>query len=94
MIYYYLDSAWFTDMSLNLKTGNVLAIYTDDGPLGICGQSMMITAPHTYLFLFNSYSDFQKEYHKLGRNGKNAKVRWVEIGNSSDQGIFSLSIQE
>jgi hypothetical protein len=94
MINYFLDSTWFTDIPLNLKIGNVLAIYTDDGPIGICGQSMSITAPHTYISLFNSYDEFQKEYSKIGRKGKNAKIRWVEIGNASSEGVFSLSIQE
>lgn len=91
---YYLDSTWFTDISLNLKIGNVLAICTDDGPTGICGQSMTITSPHTYIFLFNSYEDFQRAAPTLERKGKNGKVRWVEIGNGSNQGVFSLSIQE
>lgn len=85
-----LNDTWVKDINLTIKRGNILAIYTDDGPTGMCGQSTYVTSPHTYIFLFNSYDEFKKSYNKIGRSGKRAKIRWVEVGDSGTEGIFSF----
>ena len=87
---YFLDNTWFTNQNFPLNIGNVLVIYTDDGPSGPCGQSCSVTAPHTYISLFNSYDDFVKNKDKIGRRGKNGQLRFVVIGEWSNQGVFKL----
>ena len=80
---YFLGDTWFDDINLNLRVGNVLAIYTDTGPNGICGQSMSTTCPHESIHLFEDYELFREKTqdHKCDRNGKNAQWRYVQIGN-------------
>ena len=87
---YFLDSTWFTNNSLQLNIGNVLVIYTDDGPNGPCGQSCSVTAPHTYIYLYKTEDDFRKDKKNIGRQGKNATIRFAVIGEWSNQGIFRL----
>lgn len=89
---YYLDSTWFTNNKIELNIGNVLVVYTDDGPRGICGQSMSVTAPHTYIFIYKDEKSFLDDSTKgkIGRQGKNWAIRHVVIGEYSNQGVFSL----
>lgn len=79
-------------VTLNLSPGSILVICTDDGPSGICGQSMSVTCPHTVLHWFPTDEDYHRvasRLDRLSRRGKNAKTRVVKIGGwSSDQ--FSL----
>ena len=78
-------------VTLDLPPGSVLVVYTDDGPSGICGQSMNVTCPHTVLHWFPTEEDYQTANHfnRLGRRGKNARIRAVKIGDWSS-GQFSL----
>jgi hypothetical protein len=87
-----LINTWCHDVNLKIKPGNVIAVYTDDGPIGICGQSCSITSPHTYIFLFNSEEDFRQSYtnNKIGRNGKNRKIRYTIVGDSGSEGQFKI----
>ena len=85
-----LNNTWCEGANLNLTPGKVLAIYTDDGPIGICGQCMSITSPHTYVYLFNSEDEFIENRSSLGRSGRNAKIRYTVIGDHSSEGVFEL----
>jgi hypothetical protein len=94
MVQYFLDTTWFTNQNIQLNIGNVLVVYTDDGPSGPCGQCMSVTAPHTYLLIYKTEDEFKKDMKNIGRGGKNAKIRFVVIGEWSNQGIFNLEIKE
>ena len=85
-----LTNTWTPGIDLKIKPGNVLAIYTDDGPTGLCGQSMSTTSPHTYIFLFNSEDEFRENVKDLGRKGQRGKLRFVVVGNYGSEGIFSI----
>jgi len=73
---------------LRLNPGNVLIIYTDQGPGGPSGQSMNITCPHTYIHHFQSYDHFKQicpdGVQNLGRKGKRPKFRMVVVGEYGD----------
>lgn len=88
---YFLDQSWFTNQNIQLNIGNVLVVYTDDGPSGICGQSMNITAPHTYILIYENEDKFRADKDNIGRRGKNSKIRFVVIGEWSNQGSFILA---
>lgn len=79
-------------LSLTIKDGNVLAIYYDDGPSGLCGQSMSITCPYMSIHLFDTEEEF-KTYTKkysLNRTGKHAQIRHVVVGEYSCPGKISI----
>lgn len=91
-----LSSDWFPGATLNLAPGSVLVIYTDDGPTGICGQSMDTTCPHACIHWFPNEAAYREfsEKHKLGRSGRRASVRVVVIGEWSAPGKISVIVHE
>lgn len=75
---------------LDLPAGSVLVICTDDGPTGVCGQSMSVTCPHTVLHWFPTEEDYRRVADRLrSHRGKNAKTRVVKIGEWAN-GQFTL----
>ena len=70
--------------------GQYFCIYLDYGPSGISAQSMNITCPHTYLYLFKSKDDMQEHLDRnlIGRNGVSKIIRSGVIGS----GINSLRV--
>lgn len=87
-----LDVDWFSGCELRINKGNVLAVYTDEGPGGVCGQSMRITSPHTTIFWFPDEEIFREWYVLANktRNGKKPQIRWVVVGDYCVPGPISL----
>ncbi len=44
----------------------IYAVYKDDGPKGICGQSMSITRKFSSLFIFDDYAKFKNWAESVG----------------------------
>lgn len=67
-----------------LTDGMVVAMVMDDGPTGICGQSMSITCPWQYLHFFPDESAFREyvKHKKLGRGGKGNKWAYCVVGEN------------
>jgi hypothetical protein len=38
----------------------IIAIYSDEGPIGPCGQSCFVTSGHVHVHLFDDDSDFRQ----------------------------------
>ncbi len=83
------------NITIDLKPGSVLVIYTDKGPTGkgptgMCGQSMNVTCPHTIIHWFPNKESFRLVKDMLEyRQGKNFHVKIVVIGEWSN-GMFNL----
>lgn len=86
MIQYCLTESYHKIPPIELVTGSAIAIYQDDGPLGICGQAMSTTCPHTWVYLFDSEEKLREAAanKKIGRQGKNAKIRVLVVGEWGD----------
>jgi len=68
-------------MSIPLEAGNVLVFQYDDGPSGICGQSMDVTCPYMVIRWFPNEDAFQAQKQELSqRRGKNHRCHVVAIG--------------
>lgn len=92
---YYTLNDHFGGCELRLNNGNVLAVYTDEGPTGMCGQSMSVTCPHTTILWFKTYDDFLAyfEKHEM-RHGKKSQLRYCVIGEYGVPGTFTLIKQD
>jgi len=72
----------------SLKPGNGWILVTDDGPTGICGQSMETTSPHSVLMLFENEEKMREHLkNKVYRNGSNERV---VSGVVDSYGIFYI----
>lgn len=74
--------------SIVITDGMAWILYTDQGPAGICGQSMSITRPHTVLRLWSSEDAMQKELNgremmSLFRRGVKQTINYGVVGQFS-----------
>jgi len=63
------------------------ALYTDKGPLGICGQSMDITQPHAMFVTWESEDAMRAGLKKVGRKGSRANLEYGVVGEWSTAGM-------
>ena len=78
------------DLETKLPKGTVIAVYRDDGPSGICGQSMEITCPHTAIHIFKSEEEFWTFVRdNPGRGGKNSQLHYVVVRGP---GLFETTL--
>jgi hypothetical protein len=85
-----------SEINIQLLPGSVLSIIDDDGPSGICGQSMSITCPHTAIHWFPN-EDLYRAWREAGdchRRGRNVRERIVVIGQWSSPGEIGVNIHE
>ena len=70
-----------------------IVIYTDQGPVGPCGQCMRTTSPHSVIKIFDSEEDYRQKFPEgfFGRKGKNWKTQFAEMNNYSHEGICHTS---
>ena len=78
---------------LRLENGMGWCLYSDEGPTGICGQSMDTTCPHAYLAVWPNEDVMRQamESGKAGRRGKRERVMWGVVGEWST-GKFTVSV--
>ena len=76
--------------TLKLDPGNVIAIYTDEGPSGICAQSMSVTSPHAMLLWFEDIDKFDEWNKRKVSVGKRSALRYAVIGDYSSYGTISV----
>ena len=79
-----LTNTWVEDTEIPLHKGNCLVVYSDEGPLGPCGQSMDTTCPHTYIHWFPDEAAMRRHLSKIdsiGRKGVRARIQYVVIGD-------------
>lgn len=81
-------------LNLNLGSGMAWCLYSDEGPSGICGQSMDTTCPHTYLTIWPNEDAMRNDMEgkKPGRNGKRARVMHGVVGEWST-GKFVIEVR-
>lgn len=84
-----LSEFYYRGTVLNIVPGSVLSIITDEGPVGVCGQSMSITSPHTTIHWYPS-EDGYRARPPQPRPGKNTRERVVVVGDWSSPGPISL----
>ena len=73
-----------------LRPGMVVAMFMDDGPSGICGQSMSITCPHQAIHIFKDEDQFRDWHEAHGpRRGLNGKWAYAVVGS---HGTGNMSI--
>ena len=73
---------------LELKQGTAFALYVDQGPKGVCGQSCDITCPWAQLHVFDSIEELSQA--RIGRNGVKAFVMQGVIGEWSAPGHLTI----
>lgn len=68
--------------------------YSDEGPLGICGQSMSITSNWNKLYKFKNYEDFKEIVERMVNitHRKNPKVFGI-WGDGKHEGYFDEVIK-
>ena len=71
------------DCAIPLRSGNCLVMYSDKGPSGLCGQSVSITCPHTYLYWFPDEDTMRAKLASgtIGRRGSQPRIEYVVIGD-------------
>lgn len=96
MKYYCLQDNYVEPITLDIKPGMVLAVYTDKGPKGICVQSCSVTCNHTYIYLFENYdkmTEFIEKNNTLGRPGHSPRLEWAVVGSHST-GNMQIRVEE
>jgi hypothetical protein len=71
------------NFSIPIHFGNVLVFQYDDGPTGICGQSMSITCPHMVIHWFETEDKCIESRDKNGlvsRRGQNSRIHVIRVG--------------
>ncbi len=77
--------------TLELSPGNVIAIFTDEGPDGPCGQSMSITCPHAVIHWFMDEEAFREWVKEQGpMRGRQARLRYAVLGSYSTHGTMGI----
>jgi len=76
--------------SLTLKPGMAIAVISDDGPVGPCGQSMSITCPHTVIAVAPDEDSLKEWLSKGTRKGLRERTQYCVIG-SHGSAMFSLA---
>ena len=70
---------------ITLKNGMAWLVYTNKGPLGVCGQSMDITCSRIWIHLWGNEDAMRadlegKSLESLGRNGRQSQIEYGVIG--------------
>ena len=77
--------------SLELSPGNVIAIYTDEGPSGPCAQAMSVTCPHATIHWFEDEESFRQWGDLQGPlRGRQAHLRYAVLGSYSAHGTMGV----
>lgn len=88
-----LDDFHATKFPLGLKKGMAWVLYSDEGPAGICGQSMRITCPHAVLKVYATEDEMRSEMETAKfRNGKRSRLMWGVVGDFTAGGVFSVAV--
>jgi hypothetical protein len=82
-------------LDLRLENGMGWCLYSDEGPSGVCGQSMDTTCSHTYLAIWPNENAMRAEMEsgKTGRGGKRGRVMWGVVGEWAT-GKFTVSVHK
>lgn len=82
---------------IKLVPGNVISFVTDDGPSGLCGQSMDITCPHMAIHVFENYDEYSKWRYSgepVHRRSQNIQERIAIVGEWSSPGKIKLFLHQ
>jgi hypothetical protein len=88
-----LGDAYAAPVLLHLKPGMGWCLYSDEGPSGVCGQSMDTTCPHAYLSVWPNEDAMRAamEARSPGRRGKRERVMWGVVGEWTT-GKFTVTV--
>lgn len=76
----YINLQELDSFTLELKPGMAWAMYMDEGPTGICGQSMSITCPHCVFATWPDEEAMRADVKKIGRGGSKSRIHWGVVG--------------
>lgn len=87
-----LCSCKYTDEVINKKSAGAVLVYRDDGPSGMCGQTVECTRPHMQVWLCRSEEQARQIAKTAAQFASRTRrhVRWNIVTPGNEDGLGEL----